>query len=343
MVERRKLERNSGKKEGTLIGGKATVAKTPPESDFCTIYRPETFDDILGHEPVCRSVKEVLDTGSKRCFVFTGPAGLGKTTFSRAIANHVMGKDYKLKDYKEHNAAEYSGADDIRKLVELMRYKPMVLGEKKVYCIDEAHSLSSQAWQCLLKTAEEPPPYGYWIFCTTVQGKIPDTIMTRAATYNLDPLKSDLLYGLLEVVNADQKLGLDEDILDMIAHESDGSPRQALTNLAKCRTARDRGEAASWLQGAHENPELREMCLSLSKGNLSWDKAMKTLSGLSNLDPEGIRIQIVLYFASVVRGAKNPDAAGKAIEVMDCFLPGPLYPANKHAELYVMLAKALFR
>ena len=286
MAERRKLTRNT---QESLIPAKAEKPAPSPEADFCNIYRPGTFDDILGHESISTSVKAVLDSRSKRCFVFTGPSGLGKTTFSRAIRNYVCGGNDLLMDYKEVDGPVYSSAEKARELVEWMRYKPMIAGGKKLICVDEAHALSGQAWQCLLKSAEEPPPYGYWIFCTTVSGKVPATIMTRGASYNLEPLDAKTLFVLLQIVNEEQKLNLDDDILDLIAHESDGSPRMALTNLDKCRTAEDRREAAVLLQGAYENPDLRELCLAMSKGGISWEKAMKVLGGLSNLDPEGIR------------------------------------------------------
>ena len=174
MAERRKLTRDSGKVQNTLMGGK-TVPPKKAEADFCNIYRPSTFDDVLGHETICSSVKSVLDSHSKRCFVFTGPSGIGKTTISRAIVNYLGGdrKNGGLVDYVERDGPVYSSAEKARELVESMRYKPMYPGGKTVICVDECHALSSQAWQCLLKSAEEPPPYGYWIFCTTVSGTLP--------------------------------------------------------------------------------------------------------------------------------------------------------------------------
>ena len=332
-------------KRKKMSESKALVVAEQPV-DFCEKYRPKTWDEVLGHTSICKSIRTMLDTREKSCFVLTGESGTGKTTLARVMVNHlneIIGKGEKVVDYKEVDAATYNGIDQMRELVNGLAYYPLNKNGIKFVCVDEAHSISKPAWQSLLKAVEEPRKYVRWVFCTTEAGKIPATIMTRCACFNLKPVSTDLIFGLLELVNEDEKLNVSDDILDLVAKSAQGSPRRALSYLAQVRTAKNRKIAAALLQTAQDDPEIRELCQGLVYKGITWAKALRVLKGKDDLNPESLRVNVVRYVLKSAADAKDGKAAGRALEIIDNFLPGPYYVSNGLAEFYVALGKCLLR
>ena len=193
-------------------------------------YRPRTLDELLGQDHIVPSLRQLLQDGRKRSFLLSGDPGLGKTSLARIIVAYLRNGDEDSVSYDEIDGATYSGADSIRGITKSFDYWPF-FARKIVVCIDEFQALSKQAMQCLLKPIEEPPSHGYYILCTTEVDKIPKTIRSRCAAYELKPVETHLLIALLEQVNNAEGLGMDWAAIRYLAGCADGSPRQALTYL----------------------------------------------------------------------------------------------------------------
>tara|TARA_Y100000591_G_C21826033_1_gene696721 strand:+ start:299 stop:1909 length:1611 start_codon:yes stop_codon:yes gene_type:complete len=213
-------------------------------------YRPQTFDDLIGHEEITSTIFNSLKNNkSSNAYLFTGIRGIGKTTFARIVAkalNCKKGLDNLCKDeycsdchsiinsnhidVLEIDAASKTGVDDVRELIEFSRYSPTV-AKFKVFIIDEVHMLSKQAFNALLKTLEEPPKYLKFIFATTEVKKIPITVISRCQRYDLARINSlDLLKFLKNIVNI-ENLNIEEEALKLIIKISEGSVRDALSLL----------------------------------------------------------------------------------------------------------------
>lgn len=199
-------------------------------------YRPKRFSDVVGQDIIKSILVNQLETKTfKNCLLFTGGAGTGKTTSGRIFANEV--NDFKG-SVIELDAASNNSVDDIRRLVDESRYKPLD-APYKVFIIDECHALSSNAWQAFLKCLEEPIPTSIFILCTTDPQKIPATILSRVQRYNFQRIPHDLIVSRLKYIidSENDELGnvytYDLDSLSCIARIADGGMRDAITLLDK--------------------------------------------------------------------------------------------------------------
>lgn len=199
-------------------------------------YRPKTFEDITEQDVVVKILQNMCnDLPLKvRNFLFTGPAGTGKTTLARVVANTInCGEGEPL----EIDAASHNGVEAIRELVTQARIFP--IGCKyKVIIIDECHTLTPQSWQALLKVFEESPARTVFILCTTNPEKIPDTIISRVQVFNLSKISlvgiTDRIKYVLESELADgRELSYELDAIDFVAKYAKGGLRDALTTLDK--------------------------------------------------------------------------------------------------------------
>lgn len=211
-------------------------------------YRPTSFNDMTEQS----AIKDILENQIKtktfqHGYLFTGPAGTGKTTSARIFANMINeGKGNPI----EVDAASNSGVDNIRQIIEDAKRKPLD-AEYKIFIVDECHSLSNGAWQALLKTLEEPPKFTIFVFCTTDPQKIPNTILSRVQRYNFQKISnkgivkrlSDIIFyenkELMEDAGGSQDAINDIEYyegkaLEYIAKVSNGGMRDAITLLDKC-------------------------------------------------------------------------------------------------------------
>lgn len=217
-------------------------------------YRPSTFDQLIGQQSMVRTLGNAIDAGRlAHAFVMTGVRGVGKTTTARLIARalNCVGEDgngpvtvspcgvcdncvaiaeSRHVDVLEMDAASRTGVDDIREIIESVRYAP-VSARYKVYIIDEVHMLSKNAFNALLKTLEEPPPHVKFIFATTEIRKLPVTVLSRCQRFDLRRVESeDLINHLREIVEK-ENASIDDDSLAMIARAAEGSVRDSLSLL----------------------------------------------------------------------------------------------------------------
>ena len=228
--------------QGKAAGGYRVLARK---------YRPADFSALIGQEPMVRTLTNAFSTGRiAQAWMLTGVRGVGKTTTARILARAlnyktaevdqpsvdltVLGEHCKAimegrhVDVIEMDAASHTGIDDIREIIEQVRYAP-VSARYKVYIIDEVHMLSTQAFNGLLKTLEEPPPHVKFIFATTEIRKVPITVLSRCQRFDLRRVDAGMLTAHLNTIAGLEEIAVDDEAVAMIARAAEGSVRDALS------------------------------------------------------------------------------------------------------------------
>lgn len=226
-------------------------------------YRPATFDDIIGQETTVRVLREAARRGAlAHAYLFAGPRGTGKTTTARLIAKIVNCErraaddkfratgepcnecrhcrdidDGRALDVVEIDAASNRGIDEIRNLKESVRLAP-IAASGKVFIIDEAHQLTKDAWNALLKTLEEPPPSVFFVLATTEADRIPATIVSRTQQCHFRFVGLEQLTKKLVKIAEQEGFKVDHEALDLIASAAEGSFRDAESLLDQLATFR---------------------------------------------------------------------------------------------------------
>jgi DNA polymerase-3 subunit gamma/tau len=239
------------------------MAKTPksdqepaqPYRVLARKYRPADFTGLIGQEALVRTLTNAFATGRiAHAFMLTGVRGVGKTTTARIIARalNCIGPDGKRKeptihpcgqcepctsiaesrnvDVLEMDAASNNGVEEVRQIVDAVRYAP-VSCRFKVYILDEVHMLSKAAFNAILKTLEEPPPHVKFIFATTEIRKVPVTVLSRCQRFDLRRIESAELAAYLATLAEKEKVKIEEGALALIARAAEGSARDALSLL----------------------------------------------------------------------------------------------------------------
>lgn len=302
-------------------------------------HRPTTLKGVYGQEAVVKALDRAL--GGKvepHSFLFTGPSGTGKTTLAR-IAASMLG--IPAANVVEVDAATNTGIDAMRGILDGTRYHGFGESAKKMFIIDEAHGLSKQAMDAMLKAVEEPPPHVYFALCTTNPTKLPNTLVTRCAAFDLKPLRRDDLLDLLEDVCKEEDWDTPAQFLHMVATACDGSPRQALSMLQVVHACDDEGEVQELLAVPSENPELINLCRALVKNDLSWPQACKTLQGLTE-PAETIRIIIVTYVQKCMLGATRESEVMRYADILHEFRT-PCNTSDRLAPILLGLSNLIFR
>ena len=196
-------------------------------------WRPSEFSEIIGQDHISKALSNAIELDRvAQAFIFSGPRGVGKTTAARVLAkkiNNVMDLNQSI-DIFEMDAASNRGIDEIRQLRENVQYAPSQ-GKYKIYIIDEAHMLTKEAFNALLKTLEEPPPHVIFIFATTELHKMPDTIVSRTQRYDFKRIQNDDIVSRMEYILEQEKILFDKESFAKIADKADGSMRDALSIL----------------------------------------------------------------------------------------------------------------
>ncbi|WP_373502379.1 DNA polymerase III subunit gamma/tau [Aestuariivirga sp.] len=212
-------------------------------------YRPRTFPDLIGQEALVRTLTNAFASGRiAQGFMLTGVRGVGKTTTARLIARALNYGDKPTVDMPEYgphceailesrhmdviemDAASNTGVDNMREIIDSVRYAP-VQARYKVYIIDEVHMLSKSAFNALLKTLEEPPPHVKFIFATTEINKVPVTILSRCQRFDLKRLDAALLASHYGNIAVKEGVEAEPDALALIARAAEGSVRDGLSLL----------------------------------------------------------------------------------------------------------------
>lgn len=213
-------------------------------------YRPQVFADVVGQEPIERTLRNALEQGKvSHAYLFTGPRGTGKTTTARLLAKALLCQsgptadpdgtceDCRLiaegghPDVYELDAASRTGVENVREeIISRVQYAP-TRGRSKVYIIDEVHMLSTAAFNALLKTLEEPPGHVVFILCTTDPQKVPETIHSRCQRFDFRRIAPESIVTRLGAICVAEGVEFEGEALDLIAQRAEGGLRNALTSL----------------------------------------------------------------------------------------------------------------
>ena len=213
-------------------------------------YRPQTFEEVAGQEHIVKTLKNALATGKiAHAYLFAGPRGTGKTTMAKLFAKalnceHGLGcqcneckncvaiTEGSHPDVLELDAASNNGVDEIRELIDKVKYGT-ILGKYKVYIIDEVHMLSTGAFNALLKTLEEPPEHVIFILATTEPHKILPTILSRCQRYDFNKVSEKDIKERLRAVLQNEGVEYNEEAVELVVQLADGGMRDALSILEK--------------------------------------------------------------------------------------------------------------
>ena len=212
-------------------------------------YRPKTFDDVVGQEHVTRTLRNAIASGRiANAYLFVGSRGIGKTTLSRIFAKAIncptpngvepcgtcescrQIAEGRSIDVTELDGASHNKVEDVRPIIEGVQFKPAA-SKYKIFIVDECHMLTPAAWNALLKTLEEPPPYVRFIFATTEGDKLLATIISRCQRFDLRRIQTHQIAARLRYICEKENIDATEDALLAIARGAEGGMRDALSSL----------------------------------------------------------------------------------------------------------------
>jgi len=267
-------------------------------------YRPQNFDAVSNQEHVTQTLKNsLLKKRLSHAYLFTGPRGIGKTSVARILAKAsncssltekgepcdlcdicAVFNDGKSLDMIEIDAASNRGIDEIRDLREKVKFAPLK-GNYKVFIIDEVHMLTKEAFNALLKTLEEPPSHVIFILATTEIHKVPDTIISRCQRFDFSKMDVDSVTNQLKKIAKNERILIDEEALSVIACESGGSLRDAISILDQVASFSGNKvgiDEVSFIVGRVDSEKISTLALLLVKG-----KTKESLDALNEILSKG--------------------------------------------------------
>ncbi len=298
-------------------------------------YRPARFDDLIGQEPMVRTLKNAFAAGRiPHAWMLTGVRGVGKTTTARILARalnydtedgggaptvelpsegiHCRAiMEGRHPDVLEMDAASHTGIDDIRDIIDSARYAP-VSARFKVYIIDEVHMLSKQAFNGLLKTLEEPPPHVKFVFATTEIRKVPVTVLSRCQRFDLRRIDAAVLTRHLEEIAAKEKVEAEPEALRQIARAAEGSARDALSILDQAiahGAGKVSAEAVQGMLGLADRTRVVDLFEHVMKGDTAAALAEVEAQHRTGADPATVLSDLADFVHYVTRLKLAPNAA----------------------------------
>ena len=306
-------------------------------------YRPMTFDDVVGQEHVVRTLRHAIAANRvANAYLFIGPRGIGKTTLSRIFAkalnctspketepcgqctNCVEIAEGRSLDVIELDAASHNKVEDVKPIMDAVQYKPTT-SKYKIFIIDECHMLTNAAWNALLKTLEEPPPYVRFIFATTEGDKVLATIVSRCQRFDLRRIQTRDITARLKYVCENEKIKAETDALLAIARGAEGGMRDALSSLDQLISFTDGNiteKDALGVFGLVGRTELESLAGAILRGDAasilaaveSFDSAGKNLRRLAGELLGHFRNLVVLQ--ALGPDTKSLEATPEQIEVL---------------------------
>jgi len=326
-------------------------------------FRPQNFDEVIGQEHISQTLKNAISENRiAHAYLFSGPRGCGKTTMARILAKALnckegpttepcgkcencveIGKSASV-DVLEIDGASNNGIDEIRALRENVKFSA-ANSKYKIYIIDEAHQITTQAFNALLKTLEEPPEHVVFIFATTEQHKIPITILSRCQRYRFKLISSKEIAGAIKAIGQKEGFEIDDDALNIVVTASGGSMRDALSLLDQAvssNTGKVTGDYIRGLLGLLPKDIIASVTENLAKGDIQT--ILKTVKEISE---QGYNI---LQFARDLRDhlrqvmiySINPDIAEISSEDRKLFeTQKTLFSVARHVRMNNLLSKVL--
>lgn len=316
------------------------------EGDLCVAYRPQTFSDMVGQSAIVKSLRQsMLSTNPAQCYLFGGERGCGKTTLARIIGMSLncenqekngdpccvcsSCKDISNKvhmDVHEINAASQNSINDVRRIEQEIRSCPL-FGKVKVYIFDEAHRLTTEAQNGLLKDTEDMPSGVYIILCSTEPKKILKTLADRCEVYNFGRLKDKEITTLIQTVGVFENYYPSQEILKALVEASDLRPRNALRklqqvlNLAQSEEGCTEEEVLNLIGITDDaDKDIIDLCrLITSHKHIQWDY----ISGIYKkvpADKEAIRLVLAGWFRASLERSKSRVEADKAASALELFI-----------------------
>lgn len=298
-------------------------------------YRPRTFEDLIGQEAMVRTLSNAFETGRiPQAWMLTGVRGVGKTTTARILARGLNYEkadgsgaptihmpdlgvhceaimESRHVDVLEMDAASHTGIDDVRQIIDGIRYSP-VTARYKVYIIDEVHMLSEKAFNAFLKTLEEPPPHAKFIFATTEIRKVPVTILSRCQRFDLRRIEADALVSHLGRICASEGVQADAEALAAIARAAEGSARDSLSLMDQAiahGAGIVTGDTVREMLGLADRTQVIDLFEAIMRGDVPAAFAGLRAQYDAGADPAVILSDLATFSHVVTRLKLIPDAA----------------------------------
>jgi DNA polymerase III subunit gamma/tau len=299
-------------------------------------YRPKGFEDLIGQDAMVRTLRNAFEADRiHQAYIFTGVRGVGKTTTARIIARALnyefddgsiakptiempaLGRhceaiiESRHVDVIEMDAASNTGVDNVREIIEAVRYRP-AYARYKVYIIDEVHMLSNASFNALLKTLEEPPEHVKFLFATTEIKKVPVTVLSRCQRFDLKRIDMPLMVKYLAGIAGLEKVNLSEEALALIARASEGSVRDSLSLMDQAIAHGDGKVEADQVRdmlGLADRARIIDLFEHAMRGDIAAALAELTAQYDSGADPISVITDLSEYVHTVTRLKLAPGTA----------------------------------
>ncbi len=299
-------------------------------------YRPSTFEEVCGQHHIVATLQNAIKNNKlAHAYLFCGPRGTGKTSIAKLLAKTINCTNEEHKpcnkcenciniqesnhpDVIELDGATNNGVDEIRDLIDTVKYAPM-MGKYKVYIIDEVHMITPNAFNALLKTLEEPPEYCIFILCTTEPQKILPTIVSRCQRFDFNKVSVPLIKGRLTYICQEEGINCEDEAIQLIAELAEGGLRDALSILDQCI--------------AYAQNDIKVEDVSAVYGIVSNTEKMNLFSAIKNKDTEQI-ITMVNEFSN-----KGIDIARLNLDLINMAKEAVIYAYSKKASLLEKLTE----
>jgi DNA polymerase-3 subunit gamma/tau len=275
-------------------------------------HRPTTFEEVFGNTQTIDALYKFTQKKERpHAYLFSGSYGTGKTTCARIFAKEI-GCDSSV---YELNMSETRGIDAVREMIDMSKFVPLG-GAQTLWILDEAHGLTGEAANAILKLLEDPPSHAFFILCTTELGKINKGIQSRCTQFTFGPLNKTEMKMLLRSIEKKEEIEIDPDIQLELIEASDGYPRRALVLLESIASISGNENRHKYIEEVRneidiESPEMIEVIRQVVNGHSkSWKSVAGRLSIMqkNKADPEALRRGILTYMSKVLLSSTNIQA-----------------------------------
>jgi DNA polymerase III gamma/tau subunit len=283
---------------------------------------------MVGNEQTVEVLQKFAsDQDRPHSYLYSGPPGTGKTTCARVFAREIGTFSVAV---REMNMSETRGIDTIREIIEVSKFPP-IGGPSLVWILDEAHGITAEGVNSLLKILEDTPDYVYFILCTTEPSKINKAIQSRCVSVTFGPVSSRVIRSLISSVAAEEHIDIEPDVLKLLAKVSEGVPRRALVLLESLGKIDEIDGQLAFLKGGsyavdEENEEVIDLLRSLTHGGASnWKHISALLHSFQtqSIDPERIRRAALGYLSKVLMNQTGTSAISTSKKMFE--LQEPTY------------------